>query len=67
MKTKAVSISKSFVPDFLTNNNIKEGEWDKFFPDIVDISIGEPMVEFISNYYNVSAQTEEFMFFYYTS
>ena len=49
VKTKGVSISKSFVPDLLTNTNIKEEECYKFSPNIVDMSIDKTM-EFICNH-----------------
>lgn len=61
-KTKGVSISKSFAPDFLTNTNIKEGEWHRFFPNISNMSIGESM-EFICNHYSIPEKTAKYMFF----
>ena len=37
-KTKAISITKTFVSDFITTDNIKNGEWYKFLPDLCCMS-----------------------------
>ena len=64
--SKGVSISMTFVPDFILNDNIKQGEWHKFFPDAHDISIGEAM-DIICNQYNIKPETSACMYFCYMS
>ena len=65
-QSKAVSVSRSFVPDFNTNDLIKKGEWHQFFSDSADMSINEAM-DIICRHYGVDESTAENMYFTYTT
>ena len=64
--SKGVSISKTFVPEFLINDTIKEGEWHKFFDDAEYISIHKAM-EIICNHYDIKVEVSACMNFCYTT
>ena len=63
--SKAVSITKIFVSDFVINNNIKNGEWHKFFIDLQDMSVGEAM-ELICEHYQIDNDVATNLYFFYT-
>ena len=65
-QSKAVSITKSFVSDYIVNDNIKNGEWHKFFPDSHDMSVGEAM-ELICEHYQIDKVVSTNLYFSYTS
>ena len=65
-KSNGVSITKTFVTDNITNNNIKEGEWHHFFPDAMEMSVAEVM-DFVCSHYGIHDDVAKHLYFCYTT